>query len=659
MQGHDGTKSADGNDVNVPRAIYRVVQRTDNVSLVLLDAGIVAASWLLAFVAGFESAIPGEVETHAVLILGVPVLIQVLVHRLAGLYGPVWRYASIEEGVRVIGAVAVGVTASAMALVAISDVMSIDLPMFTTPPVAALLILLGCGGVRFQSRVFAVERQRGRDGRSVRALIVGAEAPGAALAYELAHTESGRDMQIVGFVDDAPALQRRSVRGVPVLGTTSDLERLAGELSIDRILIALPDMEREKAKPIIERALRTQAQVKVLRPSANSTSGLLRNMRDLDLSDLLGRQPAPVHSDDIAGYLDGATVLVTGAGGSIGSEISRQVAQYNPQRLLLLDRDETLLHEVAVGTLANAETVLLDICDSGRVMELLASTRPEVIFHAAASKHVPILERYPAQAATTNVLGTWWLATAAADHGCRRFVHLSTDKAAHPCSVMGATKRAAEHVVMGVGKHHDLPYVAVRFGNVLGSRGSVVPTFLRQILDGGPVTVTSPDMTRYFMTIPEAVSLVLQSGAMANRGSTFLLDMGEPASILGMARQMIRLAGLRPDEDIQIEITGPRPGERLREQLWDEAEDHEPAGHPSISELRPKQGFHWNELVSAMDGLERSCRDDDAAVRHSLTTMLRSCGVVGQITPPDGETLDLTAAENAEEGSGLFAWGTT
>ena len=523
---------------------------------------------------------------------------------------------------------------SSLSLAGIARVADIDLPMFTTPPVAALLILLGCGGVRFQSRVFALERQRSRESKSVRALIVGASGPGAALAYELSHTESGRDVQIVGFVDDAPDLQRRSVRGVPVLGRTSDLERLCEQHAIDRILIALPDLERERAKPIIERALRTHAQVKVLRPTADSASGLLRNMRDLDLSDLLGRQPAPVHSDDIARYLEDVTVLVTGAGGSIGSEISRQVARYNPKRLVLVDRDETLLHEVAVGPLEEAETVLLDICDRERLTALLRATRPDVVFHAAANKHVPILERFAAQAATTNVLSTWWLANAAAENGCQHFVHLSTDKAAYPCSVMGATKRAAEHVVVGVGRHYSLPYVAVRFGNVLGSRGSVVPTFLRQILNGGPVTVTSPEMTRYFMTIPEAVSLVLQSGAMADDGRTFLLDMGEPASILGLARQMIRLAGLRPDEDIKIEITGIRPGERLHEQLSDDAETQEPGGHPSISELRPKVGLDWERLVDAMDELERSCRDD-GAVRRSLTDMLRSCGVDCELSPVD------------------------
>lgn len=634
--------SPDTTHWNVPRAVYRVVQRTDNVTLVVLDGGIVAVSWLLAFVAGFESQIPVGVQGYGWLVIGIPVVIQVAVHKLAGLYGPVWRFASIEEGLRVISAVAVGAVASSVALAVVSRAAGIDLPMFTTPAVAALLMLLGCGGVRFQARLFALERQRSRDAKSVRALIVGAGSPGAALAYELSQTESGRDVHVVGFLDDDPQLRRRSVRGIPVLGDTTEIEALCEAHAVDRVLIALPDADKEATKPIVDRALRTRAQVKVLRPNGDPSTGMLRNVRDLDLSDLLGRQPAPVDSGDIAGYLEGVTVLVTGAGGSIGSEISRQVAGYNPKRLLLVDRDETLLHEVAVGPLAEAELVLLDITHRSQLTELLESTHPEVVFHAAANKHVPILERHAAVAATTNVLSTWWLANAAAENGCKRFVHLSTDKAAQPCSVMGATKRAAEHVVVGVGRRHELPYVAVRFGNVLGSRGSVVPTFLRQILDGGPVTVTSPEMTRYFMTIPEAVSLVLQAGAMADDGRIFLLDMGEPASILGLARQMIRLAGLRPDRDIAIEITGARPGERLHERLHDEAEEHDPAAHPSISGLRPKVGLDWARLVGSMDDLEKACREDDDAVRRALMEMLRWCGVDCRLGPA-------TAAGGSEE----------
>ncbi|HEX6420778.1 MAG TPA: nucleoside-diphosphate sugar epimerase/dehydratase [Acidimicrobiales bacterium] len=621
------TTSVEGRSRELPTTVYRWTRRRENLSLVLIDFGVITSAWLLALAAGFEGEVPGGVQARLLLVVGPPVIIQLGANRVAGLYGAVWRHASIDEAVRVVAAVLGGVAGGFAWLAVLNSTTSLVLPTYTAPPVAALLMLLGCGGVRFQARLFALERQRARSEKPVRVLIVGAGGAGAALAYELTHTAAGRDIRVVGFVDDNARLHRRSVRGIPVLGGTDDLEELCRRRDVNRILVALPGADKEVTKPIVDRALRTQAQVKVLLPAADPASGMLRNVRDLDLSDLLGRQPAPVNTDGICQYLKGATVLVTGAGGSIGSEIARQVARYQPGRLLLLDRDETLLHDVVAGGLHEAEMVLLDLCDRERVLSLLQATRPEVIFHAAAVKHVPILERHAVQAACTNVLGTWWLANSAAQNGCRRFVHLSTDKAAHPCSVMGATKRAAEHVVVGVGRRYDLPYVAVRFGNVLGSRGSVVPTFLRQILDGGPVTVTSPEMTRYFMTIPEAVSLVLQAGAMADGGRIFLLDMGEPASILGLARQMIRLAGLRPEDDIPIEITGLRPGERLHEQLQDDAEESEPADHPSISGLRPRQTLDWEGLLLAMKDLETSCGIGDDEVRRVLMDMLSRCGV--------------------------------
>ena len=363
------------------------------------------------------------------------------------------------------------------------------------------------------------------------------------------------------------------MRSVRVLGTTDDLEQVCERHSIDRVLVALPNARREETQAIVARALTTDAQVKVL-PRASELIGgpLLRSLRDLDLADLLGREHAPVDTEEIADYLEGATVLVTGAGGSIGSEIARQVARYRPGRLLLLDRDESLLHETVTDDLAGAgaEPVLVDIRDRPRVRARSSSgtarTSCSTPPRTSTSRSSSATRSRPR---TRTCSATWWLARTAAEFGCGRFVHISTDKAANPCSVMGATKRAAELVVFQVGSEHHLPYAAVRFGNVLGSRGSVVPTFLRQILDGGPVTVTDPEMTRYFMTIPEAVSLVLQSGAMADEGKVFLLDMGKPVSIIDLARQMIRLSGLRPDEDVAIEITGARAGERLHEQLHD------------------------------------------------------------------------------------------
>jgi FlaA1/EpsC-like NDP-sugar epimerase len=351
---------------------------------------------------------------------------------------------------------------------------------------------------------------------------------------------------------------------------------------------------------------------------------LVQGLRDINLADLVGREHAPIDAMEIGGYLSGATVLVSGAGGSIGSEIARQVVRYGPRRIILLDRDDSLLCETAVADLADAELVLASVGDKARMGEIFELYRPDVVFHAAAHKHVPILEDHPVEALQTNLLATWWLARTAAKYDCGRFVHISTDKAVNPCSVMGATKRAAELAVFAVYRAQGLPCAVVRFGNVLGSRGSVVPVFLRQILDGGPVTLTDPEMKRYFMTIPEAVSLVLQAGSMADDGKIFLLDMGEPASILHMARQMIRLAGLRPDEDIEIKVTGRRRGERLIEELHDDNETIVRTSHPSIWSVTPTIGYEPEMLFETLRLLERRCAEANGTAPITLLQQLLS-----------------------------------
>ena len=400
----------------------------------------------------------------------------------------------------------------------------------------------------------------------MRTLIVGATDQGVALALEL-ERRTFSDSVVVGFVDDDLQLVGRSVRAMRILGTTDDIERVCAAEQIDRILIALPDASRERLGAIEARALKTDAQVKVLASSSDVDGApLLNSLRDLDLTDLLGREHAPVDPGDIADYLEGANVLVTGAGGSIGSEIARQVSRYRPARLLLLDRDDSLLFE-AVSSLDKAEPILADIRDEGRLREVFDRYEPDVIFHAAAHKHVPILESHPAEAVQTNLLGTW---TLRAGRGRSRLHASCTSPPTRPPTPRASWARASARPssqCSSVGEEHQLPFAAVRFGNVLGSRGSVVPTFFRQIVEGGPVTVTDPEMTRYFMTIPEAVSLVLQAGSMADKRKVFVLEMGKPVRIIELARQMIRLAGHRPDEDIQIEIVGTRPGERLHESL--------------------------------------------------------------------------------------------
>ncbi len=620
----------------VPTAVYRLAHRVDNAGLRLLDAGIITTAWLVAYVGGYEGKVPDEIFHRPWIYVGIPLAIQLLANSVARLYGPVWRFASVEEAARVLFAIAGGTLLSTATLMLTATFTSTQFPELTTPPVAALLMLLGCGGVRFQARLFALERQRTRaDDIRSRTIIIGAGGAGAALAREL-KSDPRSGVTVVGFIDDNRDLHGRSVRGHPVLGSTDDLEELVRKYDVERVLVALPRVGRERIKAIVDLALQTDAQVKVLPRTADLVSGpLVSSLRDLDVTDLLGREQAPVDATEIAEYLRGATVLVTGAGGSIGSEISRQVARYGPKQLLLLDRDESLLHDVLLE-LPDSEPILVDIRDTARLRVAFEQYRPDVVFHAAAHKHVPMLERHPVEAVRTNVLGTHALAVIAAEHGCTRFVHISTDKAAKPCSVMGASKRAAELVMFEVGRQHGLPFAAVRFGNVLGSRGSVVPTFLRQILDGGPVTVTSSDMTRYFMTSAEAVSLVLQAGAMVEDPRVFLLEMGEPVAIVDLARQMIRLAGLRPGDDIQIKIIGSRLGERLHEQLHDEAEHVEPTPHPSIRAVIPAVERDEETMAFFLELRARKCEDaDDVAVTNLLEQLLRRNGIDCRLTTDD------------------------
>jgi FlaA1/EpsC-like NDP-sugar epimerase len=453
-------------------------------------------------------------------------------------------------------------------------------------------------------------------------LIVGSGNAGAALARELMSGVHG-DTLVVGFVDDDADLRGRSVRGVRVLGTTDELERICKQHEIDRVLIALPNARREETRAIVARALKTDAQVKVLPRATDLIGGpLLRSLRDLDLADLLGREHAPVDVEEIAGYLEGATVLVTGAGGSIGSEIARQVARFKPGRLLLLDRDESLLHEIVNDDLADAEAVLADIRDRPRLRSIFERYRPQVVFHAAAHKHVPLMEGNIAEAVTNNVLGTKNIAELSAEFGVEHLVLISTDKAVRPTNIMGATKRVAEQIVQEVAETQERKFVAVRFGNVLGSRGSVVPTFLRQIRAGGPVTVTHPEMRRYFMTIPEAVQLVLQAGAIGRGGEVFVLDMGEPVKVLDLATDLIRLSGLEVGTDIEIRFTGTRPGEKLYEELFFDSESAIQTDHPKV--LRAKNGALPIGLGTVVESLvegARTGRPDDE-IRELLVRLV-------------------------------------
>jgi FlaA1/EpsC-like NDP-sugar epimerase/dTDP-4-amino-4,6-dideoxygalactose transaminase len=652
------SESAKSRGSRLAQGVYRVVRGQGAVTLALLEGGIVACAWLVSLLAGFEGRIPSDVRGWAVLFVVVPATTQVLAHHLLGLYESPPRFSSVDEAVQLMRATAFATLVSGLALWAVAVVADLQMPLLSAPPVAALLILLGCGGIRFQERLFALERtQVQREGERLRTLVVGADASGNSLTAELLRGVGG-DVVVVGIVDDDKRLVRRSLGGVPVLGTTEDLERICREQQIDRVLIALPNAPRDYVRAVVRRALKTDAQVKVLPdPRDLVDRPQLTSLRDLDLADLLGREHAPVDTSEISDYLRNAVVLVTGAGGSIGSEIARQVSAYEPARLVLVDRDETLLHDAA-QSLTGAVSILADVRDDARLRMIFERYRPDVVFHAAAYKHVPILEHHPVEAVQTNILATWSLATLAAKYNCR-FVHISSDKAARPCSVMGATKRAAEIIVNGMAADSGLQFAAVRFGNVLGSRGSVVPTFFRQIMEGGPVSVTDPEMERFFMTIPEAVSLVLQAGAMADEPHVFLLDMGQPIAIMDLARQMIRLAGLRPGCDIEIEVVGMRPGERLQEPLHDDAEIVRATEHPSISALCARAGTADAAAAARfVEQLRAGCDDnDDVAVAALLEQFLCDRGVDCELQSTSGdlateladEEIDLTADEPAAD----------
>ncbi|MGZ4138177.1 MAG: polysaccharide biosynthesis protein, partial [Actinomycetota bacterium] len=408
----------------------------------------------------------------------------------------------------------------------------------------------------------------------------------------------------VGVVDDDRRKFGLTLRGVRVMGSHAAIPILVDRLQVDQVLLAIPSATSDIVRGVVSLCEEADVPLRVL-PSRHEIVGgkvTARDIRDLRIEDVLGRQQVVTDLESVAAMLRGRRVLVTGAGGSIGSEIARQVSAFEPADLIVLDHDETHLHDLLVD-IEGARPLLLDIRDRDRIVQAFGRLRPEVVFHAAAHKHVPILETHPDEAVFTNVLGTVNVADAAVAAGVQRFVLISTDKAIHPVSVMGASKRFAEQIVAALAGGPCV-FTAVRFGNVLGSRGSVIPTFLRQISRGGPVTVTDPEMSRYFMSVEEAVALVLHASAIAVGGETFTLDMGESVKIVDLARRLIRLSGRVPDRDVRIEIVGRRPGEKLTEELNGDGEEELPSVHPGIRVARPPRPS-VAELRASIGELER------------------------------------------------------
>ena len=457
-----------------------------------------------------------------------------------------------------------------------------------------------------------------------RVLVVGAGDAGEAIIREILRMRVER-YRVIGLVDDNPAKRHFLCHGVPVLGTTEDIRSICEEENVDEIIIAIPAATQKEKQRVIELCTGTKLQFKMLPGVGDMIDGrvTVSQIRPVDINDLLSREAVELDTEAVGQFLRGRTVLITGAGGSIGSEMCRQICKFAPARLVLVEQAETPLFDIenelraAYPPIIPVAACICDIYDRRRVMGVWRTHRPDVVIHAAAHKHVPMMERNPCEAIKNNILGTKNVADAACKYDCAEFVTISTDKAVNPSSVMGASKRVAEIYTQALEGHDNCKtqFKAVRFGNVLGSAGSVIPTFRRQIAAGGPVTVTDAEMTRYFMTIPEASQLVLQAAASGSGGQIYLLDMGEPVKIVDLARQMITLSGFRPDEDIDIVFTGARAGEKLFEELRIVGEDIEPTVHPKVV-IWKSQPYDWRRVQEAIEQLSalQNCPDHDKIV---------------------------------------------
>jgi FlaA1/EpsC-like NDP-sugar epimerase len=591
---------------------------------VLLDSVAVIVGYGFAEVVYLRDRAPAHYGLHLALFLLVALGVHLSAYQLFGLYGRMWRHAGIEEAREIL-------LASATSLGALLALYPIGRPNgFMRVPLMVLIV--GCTFVtmavsvlRFHSRLFAWQRGARRIG--LRVGVIGTRDAGAAVVREMLRNPRSGLVPVAVF-DDDPSTHGLSLLGVPVVGAVDDIPAATSRYSIQQVLLAIPSPPRSLLERALGAAEAAGVAMKVLPGVRDMVGGMestgVIQAREPRIEDLLGRTQVATDLQAVHRSLAGHRVLITGAGGSIGSEISRQVGEFDPSLVILLDHDETHLHDAAAFLPVPCEQALIDVADRAAVFEVFARYQPQVVFHAAAHKHVHLLEAHPVEAVTTNVFGTLNVVEAAAAEGVERFVCISTDKAVRPAGVMGATKWVAEQVVLN-GAPAGAPYCAVRFGNVLGSRGSVIPTFARQIALGGPVTVTDPRMTRYFMSVEEAVQLVLQASVLATGGEIFLLDMGEPVAILDLAHRMIRLSGYAVGTDIAIRITGARPGEKIAEELYSPDEEVSDTPHPSVRRIVPHCLTHSSLAVGLLELEEAvSKRDGEAIYSHLLTLPSRA-----------------------------------
>ncbi len=588
--------------------------------LLLLDIVATYASYWLASIL---TNVKGEVfvNNEIYFVLGILALINIVILAAFRLYNNLWEYASIDEVIQIVLAIALGTLGGAVFLWVIGT--RLPIRVFAG---SCLLNIFFMGGIRF---MFRIMRQKGRAFASKqrlsdrpRTLVVGAGETGSLAIGRMASKDPLMPGLPIVATDDDPAKRGQRIHGVKVAGSTEDIVDLVDRFSIEQIVVAIPSSTPEERKRIYGECTKTDCRLRTL-PNVRALSldeiGDV-SLRDVDVADLLGREEIVLNTRAVSGYIAGETVLVTGGGGSIGSELCRQLCTVAPARIVIFDiyeNDAYMLRNELLSEYDDIEIVIEvgNVCDADRVNEVFAKYRPGAVFHAAAHKHVPLMEHCPREAVHNNVFGTLNTVRAADAYGAARFIFISTDKAVNPTSVMGATKRMGEMVVQFYARTSKTIFSAVRFGNVLGSNGSVIPVFRRQIAAGGPITVTHPDIERFFMTIPEASRLVIQAGGMARGGEIFILDMGEPVKIVDLAKGLIQLQGLTPDVDIKIEFTGLREGEKMYEELLMDEESTIPTDNQSIM-VSTGQEISYDQVAAKLDELEHALQStDEEAIR--------------------------------------------
>jgi FlaA1/EpsC-like NDP-sugar epimerase len=562
----------------------------------VLDLGVLTAAFVLSYLLRFEFDIPSGEFHNMTVQLPLVLLLQFGAMQVFGIYTFMWRYIGMAE----IGAFVKAAWWSFLPLLLLRLGLPDGFGQWRVPlSICLMTTLFGLGGVlalrvlrravfeSYEKKVRS-DASKGRNGRTKPVLLVGAGRAGVQAAREISN-RGDMGLDIRGFLDDDPMKQGTVIQGFKVIGTTADLPKLVKEFEIHHVVITIAQASRSDIRRIVEICESVPIKAQIIPGLYQILSGTVEisRIRDVEIEDLLGRDVVSLDEALLSRFLAGKTVMVTGAGGSIGAELARQVARYEIGSLLLVERAEFALFAVdrelrLLFPDIQIAPLVADVCDRGVMKGLIERHRPSVVLHSAAHKHVPMMESNPTEAVKNNILASRSLGELAGEAGVEAFIQISTDKAVRPTSVMGASKRVAELAVQDLNGRYDTRFVSVRFGNVLGSAGSVIPIFREQILAGGPVQVTHPDMVRYFMTIPEAAQLVLQAGAMGEGGEIFVLDMGEPVRILDMAKDMIGLFGLKPFEDIDIVFTGMRPGEKLFEELETEGEDITKTKHPKI-----------------------------------------------------------------------------